>query len=47
LDSENVLKTISIAACCHDLDTLLTSDVQIDSQDVNQVKDFFLEHWHL
>lgn len=47
LDSENILKTIPIAGCCHDLDTLLTSDIQIDQQYVNEVKDFFLEHWNL
>ena len=44
-DSENILKTIPIANCCHDLDILLTSDIQIDPQYVNQVNDFFLEHW--
>lgn len=47
LDSENILKTIPIAGCCHDLDTLLTSDIQIDQQYVNEVKDFFLEHCNL
>ncbi|MFT4060211.1 MAG: hypothetical protein QM652_11760 [Legionella sp.] len=47
LDSENVLKTIPIAGCCYDLDVLLMSDIQIDSQYVNQVKNFFFEHWHL
>jgi hypothetical protein len=47
LDSENILKTIPIEGCCHDLDALLMSDIQIDSQYTNQVKDFFFEHWHL
>ena len=47
IDSENILKTIPVEGCCHDLAILLASDIQIDSQYVNQVKDFFLEHWHL
>ncbi len=47
LDSENILKTIPVEVCCHDLDALLMSDIQTDSQYTNQVKDFFFEHWHL
>lgn len=47
VDSENILKTIPLAGCCHDLDMLLVSDIQIDLQYVNEVKDFFLEHWNL
>ncbi|KTC87026.1 hypothetical protein [Legionella brunensis] len=47
LDSENILKTIPLESCCYDLAILLASDIQIDSQYVNQVKDFFLEHWNL
>ncbi len=47
-DSENILKTVPIAGCCHDLGSLLIStDIQMDSQYVHQVKNFFLEHWHL
>jgi hypothetical protein len=46
LDSENILKTIPIEGCCHDLAILLASNIQIDSQYANQVKDSFLQHWN-
>ena len=41
-----VQKALFLAGCCHDLDTVLTSDIQIDQQYVNEVKDFFLERAH-
>ncbi|KTD73915.1 hypothetical protein [Legionella tucsonensis] len=44
-DSENILRTIPVHGCCHDLDALLASDIQIDPQHVSQVKDIFLEQW--
>ena len=47
LNSVDILKTIPVESCCHDLAILLASDIQIDSQYVTQMKDFFLEHWHL
>jgi len=46
-DSENILNTIPLAGCCYDLDALLVSDIQMDPQYVNEVKNFFLEHWNL
>lgn len=46
LDDENILKTIPIKDCCHDLDILLGTDIEIDMQYMNHIKDFFLEHWH-
>jgi hypothetical protein len=45
LDSENILKTIPIASCCYDLDRLLTNDIQINSQYLDQIKNFFLEYF--
>jgi hypothetical protein len=47
LDSDNILKTIPVEGCCHDLAVLLASNIQLDSQYANQVKDFFFEHWSL
>lgn len=46
-DSENILKTTSIKECCHDLKILLSSDIKMDLEYVNQAKYFFLEHWTL
>lgn len=46
LDDENILKTIPIKDCCHDLDILLGAEIEVDMQYMNHIKDFFLEHWH-
>lgn len=46
LDDENILKTIPIEECCHDLDILLGAEIEVDTQYMNHIKDFFLEHWH-
>lgn len=47
LDSEAVLKTISINDCCNDIDFFLSSDIKIDETYINATKQFFLERWIL
>lgn len=46
LNDENILKTIPINDCCHDLDILLATDIEIDMQYMSHIEGFFLEHWH-
>jgi hypothetical protein len=45
-DSENILKITSVKDCCYDLDILLDSDIEVDIEYSNQIKDLLLEHWH-
>ncbi len=46
LDSENILKTIPIKDCCHDIDLLLSNKIEMDMQYVAFIKGYFSEHWH-
>lgn len=47
LDCEDILETIPLKDCCHDLDKLLSKDVQIDLKETIEIKNFFTQHWHL
>lgn len=45
LDYENAITIIAIKQCCHDIEVLLASNVSIDMEYADQIKDFFISHW--
>ena len=44
--SENILKTIPIKDCCHDIDLLLGNKIEVDMQYAAFIKGYFSERWH-
>ncbi len=46
LDYENVINQTAINKCCHELDLLLDSKIEVDEGQAEEVKCFFLEHWN-
>ena len=45
LDSETILKTVLLKDCCHDLDAMLETEIELNVQYANKMRSFFLEHW--
>jgi hypothetical protein len=46
LYGESILKTMAIKNCCHDLDILLSMDIETDISYAIQVKKFFSDSWY-
>jgi len=44
--SENILNTLTIKGCCFEIDLLLSSEITIDTEYTQLIKEFFLENWH-
>lgn len=45
-DYEYILQTIPLKECCHDLDILLATNNEPDTQYANQIQNYFQDLWH-
>jgi len=46
IDNGIMLKSVPVNDCCHDIDFLLASNIEANTQYAGQIKKFFSEHWH-